>query len=318
MTECIDLVAQGLEALARGDAYNPLRWAMWLPDKSGLLGMMPGYTAEPRTLGIKVVAVFPGNHGGPYDSHQGLVVLFDGDNGVPVAIMDASEITAIRTAAASGVATRLLAREDAADLAIIGSGVQARTHLEAMIAVRPILRARVHSKTPDNSRRFAETATSRHGIDVRVAEDAREAVEGAAIVCTTTSSRQPVLLGEWLAPGVHVNAVGSSLPTARELDASAMAKARLFVDRRESTINESGDYLMANKEGAIDETHILAELGELLSGAAEGRRAHDEITLFKSLGLAIEDLVAARYVWQRAEAEGVGVTAGLGGLRIAE
>jgi ornithine cyclodeaminase len=246
-----------------------------------------------------------------------LVVLFDGDNGVPVAIMDASEITAIRTAAASGVATRLLARDDAADLAIIGSGVQARTHLEAMIAVRPIRRVRVHSKTPDNSHRFAEAAATRHTIDVQVAQDARAAVEDAEIICTTTSSRQPVLLGEWLPPGVHVNAVGSSIPAARELDAGAMAKSRLFVDRRESTVNESGDFLMAKQEGAIDEGHILAELGELLTGQAEGRRGDDEITLFKSLGLAVEDLVAARYVWQRAEAEDVGITAGLGGLRSA-
>lgn len=306
-------MAQAFKALANGNAINPLRNGILLPDRVGVLGMMPGYLGEPEAMGLKVVAVFPGNHGTEYDSHQGVVMLFDMEHGLPVAILDASEVTAIRTAAATGVATRVLARPDAAELAVLGTGVQARTHVEAMMEVRPIHRVRVYSRDEDRRRRFAEVATQRHEIEVVATDSARDAVAGADIVCTTTSAPDPVLFGDWLEPGMHINAVGSSVKHTRELDTAAVVRSRLFVDRRESTVNEAGDYLMPLAEGAITDEHIVGEIGDLLTGRLEGRQDEGEITLFKSLGLAIEDLAAARHVYQAARHAGVGTPVDLGG-----
>lgn len=306
MGVCIDLVAQALASLGRGDALNPLRWAMHVPQVRGLLGLMPGYLGAPETLGLKAVAVFPQNHGTEYDSHQGFVTLFDTKHGFPLALVEASEITAIRTAAASGVATRLLAREDAADLAILGSGVQARTHLEAMLLVRDVRRVRVYSPTTDRRRNFAREESERHGIRVESVDSARAAVEGADLICTTTSASEPVLRGEWLSDGSHVNAVGSSVSSTRELDTAAVLRSRLYVDRIESTRNEAGDYRIPLEEGAIDEQHIVGEIGEILLGTLKGRRSPQEITLFKSLGLAVEDLAAAHHVHREATRQGLG------------
>jgi ornithine cyclodeaminase len=315
MGECIDLMAQALSELSRGRAVNPLRYAMKLPGDTRLLGLMPGYLETPEALGLKVVAVVPDNHGTAYDSHQGLVVLFDRRHGFPLAIMDASEVTAIRTAAASGVATRVLAREDAVDLAILGSGTQARTHLSAMLAVRPLRRVRVFSPSAENRETFARRESERHGVEVVAVDSARAAVDGADIVCTTTSSSKPVLHGAWLAPGAHVNAVGASVPWAGELDTDAVVRSSLFVDCRESTRNESGAYRTALEQGAIGDDHIRGEIGEILLDKVPGRRTPEEITLFKSLGVAVEDLAAAEYLLRRAREEGAGTEVALGGLR---
>ncbi|MCZ6727404.1 MAG: ornithine cyclodeaminase family protein [Acidobacteria bacterium] len=306
MGECIEVMAEALAALGSGDGLNPLRSLLFLPDRTGLLGMMPSYLGTPAAIGIKVVTVFPGNHGTPFDSHQGAVLLFEVDHGSLLAVVEASEITAIRTAAVSGLATRLLAREEASSLALLGSGVQARTHLEAMLAVRPVSEVRVWSRSREHAEAFAATAAARHGIGVTAVASAQEAVSPADLVCTTTAAAEPILAGEWLAAGTHVNAVGSSIPTARELDSAAVVRSRLFVDRRESTLNEAGDFLFPQAEGAIDENHIQAEIGELLLGQHSGRSSPDEITLFKSLGLAVEDLAAAHYVYRQALATGAG------------
>jgi ornithine cyclodeaminase len=313
MEECVERMAEALAVLGRGDAVNPLRWGMRLPGGSGILGMMPASMSTPEVFGLKVVSGFPGNHVTGHDSHQGVVMLFESRHGAPVAIVDAGEITAIRTAATSAVATRLLAREDAGELAILGSGVQARTHLEAMLCVRPIRRVRVWSPTPAHRQAFAAAATERHGLEVRPVGSAEEAVRGADLLCTTTSAREPIVEGAWLAPGCHVNAVGSSVASARELDTAAAVKSRWFVDRRESTLAEAGDFLFPKQEGALDDGHIVAEIGELLLGQAAGRRTADEITLFKSLGLAVEDLAAAHHVWREAREQGMGTEVAIGG-----
>ena len=250
----------------------PLRQMMLLPGDSGnLMGLMPSYLGGIQSVGVKVIAAFPTNQGTEYDTHQGVVILFDTEYGLLRAIVDGTAVTAIRTAAVSGVATRLLARPDAGDLAIIGAGTQARTHLEAMLAVRPIRRVRVFSLPLAGAHAFAERETRRHGIAVEVMDSARAAVEGADLICTVTSAREPVVLGEWLAPGAHINAVGAFTPTTRELDTDAVAKSRLYVDRRQSTLNEAGEFIIAKAEGAIGDDHIVAELGELLLGKAPGR-----------------------------------------------
>jgi ornithine cyclodeaminase/alanine dehydrogenase-like protein (mu-crystallin family) len=313
MGECIELMAETLATLARGDVILPLRPVMRVP--GGALAMMPAWLGGPPTMGMKVIGIFPGNAGTEFDSHPGVVMLFDAEHGQPLAIIDASEVTAIRTAAVSGVATRLLAREDAGDLALIGSGVQAWTHLEAMLLVRPVRRVRVWSPHAGRRQRFAERAAAHYRIATEAMATPREAIEGADIICTATASSEPVVLGEWVAPGAHINAVGSSTATARELDTAAVARARLYVDRRESTLNEAGDFLMPKAEGAIDDTHILAEIGELLIGPGTGRTSADDVTLFKSLGLAIEDVASARHIHARALEQGLGTLVELGGSR---
>ncbi|HEY0481220.1 MAG TPA: ornithine cyclodeaminase family protein [Kofleriaceae bacterium] len=308
MDACIEVMADALRTTSRGGAVLPLRSVVWMPDRTGMIGLMPGFLEAPISLGLKVVSIFPGNHGTGFDSHQGVVMLFDTRHGSPKAILDASSITAIRTAAVSGVATRALAREDAGDLALLGSGVQAATHLAAMRAVRKLRRVRVWSRNLANAQRFAEKAP----IAVEVAATVRDAVDGADLICTTTAAREPVLEGAWLAPGAHINAVGACFAVSRELDTAAVVRSRLIVDRKESTLAESGDFLLARAEGAIGDDHIAGELGAVLLGEVVGRRSNDEITLFKSLGIAIEDLAAAHYVYSQAVARGGGVSVPLG------
>lgn len=321
MEECIPAVEDALATLARGGSVQPLRAATWLPDRRGLLGTMPGMAGgsgdRGATLGIKVVTVFPGNHPSPggsepaLPSHQGVVLVFDTHRGNLTAILDAESITAIRTAAASAVATRRLAREDASVLALLGSGVQARTHLEAMCAVRPVERVRVWSRTPHHARSFADQAAA-GSLEMEVFDSAREAVEGADLVCTVTGASEPVLEGSWLAPGTHINAVGACTPHARELDTEAVVRSRLYTDRRESLLVEAGDFRIPKAEGAVTDEHLVGELGELLLGRIPGRGAEDEITLFKSLGLAVEDLASAELVVRKARQAGIGREAVLG------
>lgn len=312
MIECIEVMEASLKALAQGQAILPLRPILRIPG-GNLFALMPSYLGSIQAVGAKVISVFPGNHGTQYDAHQGVVLVFDTEHGCLRAIVDATSITAIRTPAVSAVATRLLAPPEAADLAIIGAGTQARGHLEAMLAVRPIRRVRVWSLPETQAQEFARSQSGRFGIQVEAVESAREAVEGAEIICTTTSAREPILRGEWLSPGTHINAVGSSIPQARELDTDAVVRSRLFVDRRESTLNEAGDFLFPKQEGAIGDDHIRGEIGEILVGAVQGRQSAEEITLFKSLGLAIEDLAAAQHVYLKAQEKGMGIWVEIGG-----
>jgi ornithine cyclodeaminase/alanine dehydrogenase-like protein (mu-crystallin family) len=290
MGQCIEVMADALAALARGEVHNPLRQAIRAPGAPGLLGLMPAWRGgEGAYYALKEVCVFPENPKRGLDTHLGAVILHSGETGEPLAFMNASAITAIRTAAVSALATRLLARQDASVLAVLGAGVQAKAHLRAIPLVREIREVRTYSRTSGTVR------------------SAEEAVRGADVIVTATSSREPVLRREWIAPGAHVNAVGSSIAAARELDGETVAAASLFVDRRESTVNESGDYLFALREGAIGgPEHIRAELGELLTGSAQGRQSESEITLFKSLGLAVEDLAAAAFLYERARRDGRG------------
>ncbi len=313
--ECMETMAEALAALSDGKALNPLRQVLHLPEKQGLLGIMPGYLESLNAMGLKVVSVFHNNKGSEHDSHQGAVLVFEAEHGTLLAMVDASAITAIRTAAVSGVATRLLAREDAVELAILGSGVQAHAHVNAMMAARHINRVRVWSPNPDHVKAFARNISDKQDVSVAQTSNAQDAVKGADIVCTTTSAREPILMGKWLASGVHINAVGSSIPLTRELDNEAMAKSRLFVDRRESTVNEAGDYLIPRNEGIIGDHHIQGEIGEILSGQIIGRQSEDEITLFKSLGLAVEDIASAYLVYQKAVGRGFGTWVEFGGNR---
>ncbi|HEX7084387.1 MAG TPA: ornithine cyclodeaminase family protein [Gaiellaceae bacterium] len=293
--ECEAAMAEALAALARGELHNPLRFVVRPPGEPSLLGLMPAHRSGPRPLyALKAVAIFPGNSARGLDPHQGFVALFDGETGETRALVNAGAITAVRTAAVSAVATRVLAREGARTLAILGAGIQGRAHLDALRDVRPFERIVVWSR-------------SGRGLDgTETAATAEEAVRAADVVVTATAAPEPILERAWLRPGAHVNAVGSSIPTTRELDTATVRDAALFVDRRESTLNEAGDYLFPAREGAIGPEHVRAEIGEVLIGAAEGRRSDGELTVFKSLGLAVEDLAAAEHVLRRAEAEDAG------------
>lgn len=317
MAECVEVVEEALIARAEGEATLPVRQLMWLPDRSGLLGLMPAHLGPRGIMGGKFLSVVPANHGTGLDTHQGVVLLFETERGRLLAVVDATSITAIRTAAASAVATRALAREDAGHLAILGTGVQARSHLEAMLVARAIRSVRVWDRTAERAEAFARRLSERHGIEVRAARSAREAVEDADLVCTTTAATEPILEGAWLSPGTHVNAVGACLPTARELDTEVVLRSRFFVDTLEGALREAGDFLIPKAAGEIDDRHIAGEIGEVLVGSIPGRRSPDEITVFESLGLGIYDLAAAHRVWRNAEARGVGLEVELGGRRSA-
>ncbi|MEP6492494.1 MAG: ornithine cyclodeaminase family protein [bacterium] len=315
MKACIDVMAATLAGLARGEAVLPLRTVIAIPNTTDAFAVMPAYLGSPRSLGAKVITVYPGNHGTRFDSHQGAVLLFDPDNGSLAAVLEASAVTTIRTAAVTAVATRALSRENSSTLAMIGSGVQAVAHLESLCLVRPIKSVRVWSRNRDHARALVTLAGERFALDGSVADTCAAAVANADIVLTSTSAREPVLNGDWLTPGTHVNAIGASQASARELDSTAVARSRLYVDRRESALNEPGDILVPLREGRITPDHIVGEIGEVLIGRAPGRGADDEITLFKSLGLAIEDLAAASFVYDEAVRTGAGTRVELGGTR---
>jgi len=303
--ECADVMRQALAALARGQIQQPLRTVVRPRDAAGFMGLMPAYS--PDGYGLKAICVTPGNPAVGKDAHQGGVMLFAADTGEPLALVNASAITEIRTAAVSAVATGLLAREGAAELAIIGTGVQGRAHAHALAATRPLTGIRMAGRDVARARKVAAELAEALGLPVTAAGSVPEAVDGAGIVVTATSSAQAVLRREWLAAGSHVNAVGACLPHAREIDTATMAEAAVFADSRESVRSESGDYLLAAQEGA--DNPVRAELGELLTGTASGRADDDEITVFESLGLAAEDLAAASYLYQKATRLGGGTSA---------
>ena len=309
--ECIARMRAALIALAAGEAHQPLRTIIRPPDAKGLMGLMPAYIsggtdAHQAAFGLKVICIFPGNPANGLDSHQGSVQLFSAETGELLAMMNASAITAIRTAAVSGVATDVLARMDACNLAIIGSGVQARSHLTAMSHVRSITRCRIASRHFEHAQKFAEEMRPDFSFALEPVATVEEALEGADLIVTATTAVEPIVRREWISAGAHLNLVGSSTPNAREVDSETMAAASLFVDRRESTMNEAGDYLLAVRDGFIGPDHIRAEIGEVLIGDRPGRSSPKEITLFKSLGLAIEDLFAAEYLYRRAKEMNVG------------
>jgi len=301
MEGCIEAMADALASLARGEVHVPLRFVVNPADEPSLIGLMPAHRAgESPLYSLKTVCVFPDNPKRGLDAHQGTVTLFDGETGEVRALMNASAITAIRTAAVSAVATRLLAREDSRDLGILGAGVKARSHLEALRLVRDFNQVRIYSPTAEHAQSLAAESGA------QAVESAEEAVRGADVVVTATSSPDPVLQRDWLKEGAHVNVIGGRPPTMRELDTATVADSAFFVDRRESAEAEAFDYRDALEAGAIGPDHIRAEIGEVLIGAKRGRSAPDELTVFRSLGLAVEDLAAAEYVVRRARETGTG------------
>ena len=298
---CADAMAEVLAAHARGEARMPLRSMVPFEGAAGFMATMPAWRGgDDPVFSLKSLVIVTGNPARGLDTHQGTVTLFDGSTGEPRAILDASAVTEVRTAAVSAVATRVLAREDARVLAILGAGVQGRSHLRALVPVREFEEVRVYAPSREHAQAVADGRAT-------VASSAEEAVRGADVVVTATSSSQPVISRAWLAPGAHVNAVGASVPSARELDLETVVDGALFCDSRESLRNEAGEFRLAVEQGAISgEDHVRAELGEVLAGMAPGRTGPDELTVFRSLGLAVEDLAAAVRAVARARELGIG------------
>lgn len=308
MGACIDQMALAMRAVSRGEVTMPSRQMIPLADGSGLLGLMPGSGRQPPAHGIKVLTLCPRNARSGRPVIQGMIAVFDPETGAPAAVIDAASVTAIRTAAVSGLATRLLAREDARTLALIGSGVQAESHLEAMCAVRPITHVRVWNRTRAGAAAFCQRHDGRFGCRLDVADTAAAAVQGADIVCTVTAAAEPVVRNDWIAPGTHLNLVGSHDAQHREVDEALIARAMLVVDHRGFAETQAGEIVAALAAGLVSTGHFRTELGDLVQQAASPRLSSEQVTLFKSLGLVAQDLYAADLVLRNAAAEGLGVS----------
>ena len=293
MGACIDLMADTQAAISRGEITPPLRSFVPVAGGKGGMGIMPG--DAPSAFGAKLVSLFAGNPARGLPMIQGCILLFDRETGAPAALVEGASVTAIRTAAASGAATRALAREGASVLALVGYGVQAETHLEAMRCVRPVREVRVWGPSVEKAGRFA----ARHSSDdvaLTAVETAREAVSGADLVCAVSAAGEPVIEGRWLAEGCHVNLVGSHSPSTREVDGETMGRARVFTEITDFAMKEAGDILLAIQEGLFAEDDLAGEIGAVIDGVIEGRRGEDEITVYKSLGNVAQDLAAAHYI----------------------
>ena len=304
-----DLIAAMEAALARfsaGDVQQPVRTALLVGPEKSWWGLMPAYVDEPRAMGAKVVTVVAANARRGLHTHQAVILLLDPDTGALMALMDGRYITEARTGAVSAVSARYLARADASTLAIIGTGVQARSHLEAFRDVRALRDVRVWSPARASRERFVDEMQPRAGVPLRATETAEQAVRGADLVVLATSSPSPVVDVSWIAPGCHIVSVGAARPDQREMDPALTAAGRLFVDSRAGALSESGDLVMGMAERRFGKDRVAGELGELVLGRVEGRQSADQITIFKSLGMAIEDVLAADLVYRRALERGVG------------
>jgi ornithine cyclodeaminase len=305
MSECVDVMEEAMAATSSGSMLIPPRLIFNLIDNTGFFGAMPGSSSEMPFFGAKIVSFLPGNPAKGMPAVGGFVTLFDRETGEPRALVAGGVITDIRTAAASAMAARHLARADARSCGIFGTGGQAKVHIEAMCAVRPVEDVVIWGRDPAKAEALALKHAHLEGIVVRATDDPAEA--GACdLVCTTTVAKEPILKGEWVQPGAHISLVGAHALGTREADTELVVKSKVYVDSLESTLNEGGDIMTPVQEGAIDESHIWGEIGQLLGGEIQGRNSDDEITLYNSLGVVSQDLYAARYVLQQAQAKGLG------------
>jgi ornithine cyclodeaminase len=300
MKDAIEVVQSVMIHVAEGKANLPLRSTMDI-DGTNKLGIMPGALSDPTLYGVKLLSLFPANPARGLSSHIGVVILFDAETGAPVVSMNADAITAIRTAAASAAATRALSRPNAHRLAIIGTGEQAETHIEALCLVRDISEIRIAGRSAERAKAFVDKVSAGYpGIRIQPANNVQDAVAGADIVCTVTSSPEVILRGSWIGPGTHVNAVGASVPTMQEIDQDLLLKSELFVDFRASALAQAREIITALDTKAMTQAHIRADIGDVYRGLANARSSDDAITLYRSLGIAAQDLACADHVRRRA------------------
>lgn len=304
---CIALVERAMIATSAGETVQPARWMMALPTAPhAVLGLMPGLLPDADCFGAKVTAVYPDNHVLGMPSHQSLILLYEKQYGAPVAVIDGAEVTAARTAAASAVATRALARPDAGDLAILGYGTQAERHIAAIRHVRPVHRIRIWGRSSERTAAFASAQAEKIGLPVEAVPTVEDAVDGADIICTVSAAREPILDAEWIAPGAHINIVGSSSRDALEVSPAVIARSRVFVDYFPATMALGGDINEAIALGLIRESDLAGEIGAVLAGSLSGRRSVDEITAYKSVGIPAQDLVCANFLLEEAGRQALG------------
>ncbi|HEX6173356.1 MAG TPA: ornithine cyclodeaminase family protein [Candidatus Binatia bacterium] len=289
-----------------GGAVMPVRLVVPLPQIDGRITSMPGFLNEDQALGMKVVTYFHNNPKQNLPSILATIMLFSAESGKMIAVMDGSYITAIRTACASAMASKVLSNPTASELGILGAGVQAKAHLTALARVRKIRRIKIYSPSGTSAGRVKQEVEPHLGVAIEVANSAEEAVRGADLIVTATTAKQPILAAQWLKPGAHINAVGSHRPDLRELDGTTVARSRVFVDSREAIMAECGDVLLALAEKSISADHVQAEIGEVLAGTKPGRTGAEEVTLYKSVGIAIQDVATAHLVYHKALQRGVG------------
>jgi alanine dehydrogenase len=306
MPDLIGAMEEALAAFSRGRVTQPVRTVLEVGADRAYFGLMPASLDDRAAVGAKLVTVYERNHHRGLPSHLATIVLLDHTTGALAALLDGRYITEARTAAVSAVSLKQLARPDARVLAILGSGVQAHSHLEAIRHVRDLRDVRVWSPNADHRAAFARHAVQADGLPVRAAASPAEAVRGADLIVLATSSRTPVVDSADVAPGAHIMAVGACRPDQREMPTALIARARVYVDSLQGAMKESGDILLPIAENAITDRHVVGELGALFDGSIDGRRSADDVTIFKSLGMAVEDVVAARLAVERAKAEGIG------------
>ena len=298
--KCIPIVRDAMIAFSRGETRQLLRSIIPLAD-GHMFGVMPGAMGERAVFGAKLISVFPDNFAHGVQSHQGLVILFDPEGGAPVCAVHAGEVTAIRTAAASAVATDSLARKESRQLAILGYGEQAATHVRAISKIRKVEVVTVWGRSTERAHAFAVSMQVELGLPILVAATVREAVATADIVCTVTAAPEPILNGEWVQPGTHVNVVGSGYAGPAEVDNELVVRSRFFVDSREGVLQQGAEFLRAKAAGLIGDDHIIGEIGQVLAGDVAGRRSEDEITVYKSLGHVVQDLASAWALYSEQE-----------------
>ena len=305
MREAIDLMREGFESLSSGRTNVPIRMNMPLGEHGGRALFMPAYSADHAQVGLKMVNLCPANPERGFPLIHAIVTLSDAQTGTPLALMDGEFITSLRTGAGAGLATEVLARPASSVLAIFGTGVQAYTQVDAICTVRPIKKIIVFGRSPQNTERFIEKIEHRHGITTTKAIEPRELAE-ADIVCTATTSMTPVFSSQHLSPGTHINGIGSYRPDMTEIPADVVTQAKMIVDQREACLREAGDLIVPIEQGHFDASHIHGELGEILIGHIQGRTSDSEITFFKSVGNAIQDLVVASFLEKRAREMKIG------------
>ena len=303
IADCVEVVDAAMRALSSGQVLSPLRTVVPLAG-SNAMGVMPGAMLEHGVFGAKILALYPGNGALGLPSHGGVVVVFDAASGSPLALLESNSLTALRTAAASAVATRALARPDSRVLALLGCGHQALWHVPALRSVLPFTRLQIWSRSTHGITRFQHELGPQEGLEIVVCDSAQSVVRGADVVCTTSSSRDPILQGQWLEPGQHVNLVGASVAAVREADNEVVRRGRFFVDARTSAAVQAGEWLQALKDGVVTESHLRGEIGEVLLGRVAGRKRSDDITVYKSLGHTAQDMATARALVDRAAASG--------------
>ena len=296
---CIEAVRRAMIALSSGERPQPLRQIFTVGDGQ-MFGTMPGELQALSTFGAKLVSVFGDPRQPGRSRHQGVVVAYDGETGAVSCIADAEPVTQIRTGCASAVATDALARADAEVLTIFGTGVQAESHLRAVPLARPFREILLWGRSPEKARAFAEEMAAAIGRAITPMADAREAAERANVICTVTSSAEPVLLGEWVTPGTHINLVGSSLLGPVEIDSELVARARYIADYKPGVLAQAAELAMARDAGMVDDSHVVGEIGEVLAGRVIGRENDEQVTIYKSLGHVAQDLAAAAYMHERA------------------